>query len=118
MPEMDCKIMLAADEKLKATHAYFTQNYFLTCEDYYHEAIAYMAEVLDCHEIREPCPTEHDVSGLNNLVPVIVASSEDQFANFRRNFDKWESFYDKFKSMIHDNQSLTNVERMYYCIRI
>jgi len=83
--EMDCKIMLAADEKLKATHAYFTQNYFLTCEDYYHEAIAYMAEVLDCHEIREPCPAEHDVS-LNNLIPVIVASSEDQFANFRREF--------------------------------
>ena len=27
--ELDCKITLAADEKSKATHAYFTQNYFL-----------------------------------------------------------------------------------------
>ena len=45
--ELDCKIMLAADEKSKATHAYFTQNYFLTCEDYYHKAADYMAEY-DC----------------------------------------------------------------------
>jgi len=36
------------------------------CEDYYHEAADYMAEVLDCHEVREPRPATHDVSGLNN----------------------------------------------------
>jgi len=41
--EMDCKIMLAADEKLKTIHAYFTQNYFLTFEDCFHEAVDYMA---------------------------------------------------------------------------
>ena len=64
--ELDCKIMLAADEKSKATHAYFTQNYFLTCEDYYHQAADYMAEVLDCHEIREPRSVVHEISSPNN----------------------------------------------------
>jgi len=34
--ELDYKIMPVADKKLKATYAYFTQNYFLTCEYYYH----------------------------------------------------------------------------------
>ena len=58
--ELNCKIILAANEKLKATHVYFTQNYFLTCEDYNHEAADYIAEVLDCHEVREPRPAAHD----------------------------------------------------------
>ncbi|KYN41956.1 hypothetical protein ALC56_03625, partial [Trachymyrmex septentrionalis] len=33
---------------------------------------------------------------------------------FDGSFDKWESFRDKFKSMIHEDQNLTNVERMHY----
>ncbi|KYN30356.1 hypothetical protein ALC56_15332 [Trachymyrmex septentrionalis] len=64
--KLDCKIMLAADEKSKAIHTYFTQSYFLTYEDYYHEVADYMAQVLNCHEVRETRPAVHDVSGLNN----------------------------------------------------
>ena len=33
---------------------------------------------------------------------------------FDRSFDKWESFCDKFKSMIYDDQNLTNFEHMHY----
>ena len=52
--ELDCKIALAANEKLKAIHAYVIQNYFLTCEDYYHEATDYMVEVLYSRSQRTP----------------------------------------------------------------
>lgn len=106
--KLDCKITLAANEKLKATYAYFIQNYFLTCEDYYHEAADYMTEVLDGHKVRELRPATYNVSGLNNSV--IVASLTCR-PSTGVDFDKWESFRDKFKSMIHDDQILTNVER-------
>ena len=103
-----------ADEKSKATHAYFTQNYFLTCEDYNHEAVDYIAEVLDCYEVREPRHAVHEVSGLNNSFRSSSHLPRINLPIFDGSFDKWESFRDKFKSMIHEDQSLTNVERMHY----
>ena len=73
-----------------------------------------MAKVLDCHEVRESRPTAHDVSDLNNSFRSSSHLPRINLPTFDGSFDKWESFRDKFKSMIHENQSLTNVERMHY----
>ena len=47
--ELDGKIALLTDEKLRSSHCYFTQNSFLSCKNYYNE-VDFMAEVLDSHE--------------------------------------------------------------------
>jgi len=72
-----------------------------------------MAEILDCHEVREPCPVVYEVSGLNNFFRSSSHLPRINLPTFDRSFDKWESFYSKFKS-IHENQSLMTVERMHY----
>ncbi|KAG5327787.1 YI31B protein, partial [Pseudoatta argentina] len=59
---LDVLISKKAGGTLGHQHAYFTQNYFLTCEDYYHEAADYMG----ANEVREPRPAAHDISGLDN----------------------------------------------------
>jgi len=73
-----------------------------------------MAEVLDCYEVREPRHAVHEVSGLNNSFRSSSHLPRINLPIFDGSFDKWESFRDKFKSMIHEDQSLMNVERMHY----
>ena len=55
--ELDCKITLAMDEKLKTTQVYFIQNYFLRTI-----FTKLSTTWLDCHKVRKPRPVVHDVS--------------------------------------------------------
>jgi len=64
--------------------------------------------------VRESHPAAHDVSGLNNSLRLSSHLPRINLPTFYKSFDKWESFRDKFKSMIRDDQSLMNVERMHY----
>ncbi|XP_018399454.1 PREDICTED: uncharacterized protein LOC108777138 [Cyphomyrmex costatus] len=111
--ELDVQL-LAADEKVKATHAYFTQNYFLTCEDCYNDAADFMAELLDSHESRESSSAAYEVSGINHSFRAMSHLPRINLPTFDGTFEKWESFRDKFKSMICDDHNLTNVDRMHY----
>lgn len=113
--ELDSKISLAADDKVKTSHAYFTQNYFLACEDCYHEAVDYMAEVLDKHESRTPHPTAaHDVSGIHDSFRSTSHLPRINLPTFDGSYEQWESFRDKFKSIVQNDPRLSNVERMHY----
>ncbi|KAL6253949.1 hypothetical protein P5V15_015796 [Pogonomyrmex californicus] len=90
---------MQTDEKLKATHAYFirpTSNLFLECEDCYNEVAYYIAE--------KSCW----------LVKNRTHSIQRRSIFLQWSFDKWESFRDRFKSMIYNDPSLSNVERMHY----
>jgi len=62
---LDCKITLAAETESNLCILHPELQYFLTCEDYYHEAADYMTKILDCHEIHEPHPAAHNISGLD-----------------------------------------------------
>ncbi|KYM95826.1 hypothetical protein ALC62_13525 [Cyphomyrmex costatus] len=112
--ELDSKLTLFADGKLKETHAYFTQSYFLQCEDYYNEAADFMAEVLATHESRETPLAAHDVSEFHTSFRSMSKLPRINLPMFDGTFEKWESFRDKFKSMIYDDCTLTNVDRMHY----
>jgi len=79
--ELYCKITRIADEKLKATHKYLTEDQFLTCEDSFHEALDYISELLNCYE---PNPIAPDTDGFDPSFRIIVASAEDQLADLRR----------------------------------
>lgn len=111
--ELDGKINLLADEKTKATHIYFTEKYFLRCEDLYNEAADYMAEMLEQHQSTGQDTSSnvsrlHDSGGSSYHLPKI------QLPTFDGSFDHWESFRDKFRSMIHDDPSLSDLKRLHY----
>lgn len=102
--------MLYADDKVKSTHAYFVQNYFLTCEDCYNEAADYIAKVLTDHEM----PSAVNVSGLSDSFRLSSHLSKINLSTFDGSFDKWESFHNRFTSMLRSDTSLSNLERMHY----
>jgi len=56
------------------------------------------------HEVSELHPVAHDVNDLNNSSQSSSHLSRINLT-FDRSIDKWESFRDKFKSMIHDDRS-------------
>ncbi|KMQ89270.1 hypothetical protein RF55_11115 [Lasius niger] len=112
--EQESKINLLADDKIRASQAYFKDESFLACEDYYNEAADFMAEILATYE-----PTDHNSSGTVNRLSDSFQSSSSHLPTidlptFDGSFDKWESFRDKFKSMIHDDPQLSDIKRLHY----
>ncbi|XP_077280836.1 uncharacterized protein LOC143907758 [Temnothorax americanus] len=113
--ELHGKISFLADEKLRVSHLYFTQNYFIACEDYYNEAADYMADVLASHEDHpSPFGTLRDGSSLSEPFRTTTHLPRINLPTFDGSTDKWESFRDRFKSLVHNEPNLSNVNRMHY----
>lgn len=98
-----------------ASHPYFANQNFLQCETLYEEAADFLAEVLDTSEReRGPAPPSpvspvHDISSRpSSHLPRI------SLPTFDGSFQQWESFRDRFSSMIIEDRSLSNVERLHY----
>ncbi|XP_011687752.1 PREDICTED: uncharacterized protein LOC105449960 [Wasmannia auropunctata] len=109
---LDGQITRLSDEKLRATHSYFTGACFETCEDCYNEAADFMVEVLASYET-DPTPTitvsdPHDFSRPSPHLPKL------NLPTFDGSIDKWETFRDRFQSMIQNDPNLSNVNRMHY----
>jgi len=107
--ELHCKITQFADENLKATHAYFIEEQFLACEDSYDEAGDYLVEVLDSYE---PNLTVLDTDGSNPSSRSSSHLPKINLPTYDGSLDKWDSFRDRFKSMIINDSN--NVDRMHY----
>ncbi|XP_071652908.1 uncharacterized protein [Temnothorax longispinosus] len=111
--ELDGRIHFLADDKVKASHAYFQDAQFVTCEDSYNEAADYFAERLhgmEAHDNAAP----HDVSRFSDSIRSSSHLPKINLPSFDGSLEKWESFRDRFMSMIQNDQNLSNVERMHY----
>lgn len=111
---LDSQINLLADEKVKASHVYFKNKCFIACEDCYNETADFMAEVLATHE-----PNDHNCSGNVSRLGDSVQSSSSHLPTinlptFDGSLEKWESFRDKFRSMIHEDPQLSDLKRLHY----
>lgn len=107
--ELKSKINLLADDKAKATHTYFTNQCFIACEDCYFETVDFLAEKIASEESQvSAVATVNNSSGSSSLLPTI------DLPTFDGSYDKWESFRNKFKSIIHDDHTLSNLKRLHY----
>ncbi|XP_071578665.1 uncharacterized protein [Temnothorax nylanderi] len=111
--ELHAKISFLAEEKLRNSHLYFTQNYFIACEDYYNEAADYMSDVLASHD-DHPFGTLRDGSSLSDPFRATTHLPRISLPTFDGSTDKWESFRDRFKSLVYSEPNLSNVDRMHY----
>ncbi|XP_076638299.1 uncharacterized protein LOC143350233 [Colletes latitarsis] len=103
-----------ADHKIKATYTYFVEDPLATCEEKYQEALDFMAEVLMGVS---PPPDPAAANGQNlNVAPQHPTAHLPRInlPTFEGAFEHWESFRDRFISMVIDNQSLSNVERLHF----
>ncbi|XP_076638317.1 uncharacterized protein LOC143350246 [Colletes latitarsis] len=112
--DLDAKISAVADHKIKATYTYFAEDLLATCEQKYQEALDFMAEVLMGVS---PPPDPAAANGQNlNVAPQHPTAHLPRInlPTFEGTFEHWESFRDRFTSMVIDNQSLSNVERLHF----
>ncbi|XP_071582407.1 uncharacterized protein [Temnothorax nylanderi] len=98
---------------------YFRESQYEACEEAYQAAFDYMAE---CLEELDPyvSPNQSFESGhhplgsssafsLSNLPPITLPP-------FNGNYDEWETFRDRFTSLIINNKDLSNFSRMHFLV--
>ncbi|XP_011859229.1 PREDICTED: uncharacterized protein LOC105556738 [Vollenhovia emeryi] len=110
---LDAKLRFLSDAKSLLEHPYFKDNLFERCEEIKDATIDYMTEVaaqtsqnasLDTSQ----ASTDHIVTRPISRLPRI------DLPKFDGSFERWETFRDRFKSMIINNPNLTNVDRLHY----
>ncbi|XP_046144934.1 uncharacterized protein LOC123988537 [Osmia bicornis bicornis] len=111
--DLDAKIVAMADLQARSTLQYFVDNHFERCEECYQESLDYMSEILD-----KTSSTQETASEKGNLQPVKLRSQsllpQIQLPSFDGTFEQWESFRDKFQSIVINDNSLSNVERLHF----
>ncbi|XP_011149111.1 uncharacterized protein LOC105189010 [Harpegnathos saltator] len=110
--ELDIKLN-SATEAQKANSNYFSSKLFYQCEDYYNEATDFMAETLGTIETSQPSAI-HKVS----QDPVRPSSHLPRLdlPTFDGTPRQWESYRDRFRSLIHQDRTLSDVERLHYLL--
>lgn len=113
--DIDGQINLLADERIRASLAYFKGEQFLACEENYYEATDFMAEILSSsahsdHNTSLDGSHRCDKSQSSAYLPRI------NLPTFDGSFDKWEGFRDKFKALILSDSGLSDVKRFHYLI--
>lgn len=113
--DLDVELYTAADETLRTTNAYFKEDHLLKCEGDYHTALDFMHEVISDFEPKESSTTlTVDNSIVSTSSRPVSHLPRLALPTFDGSFANWETFRDRFKSMIVDDQGLSNVERMHY----
>ncbi|XP_029162870.1 uncharacterized protein LOC114934343 [Nylanderia fulva] len=121
---LDAKLQATASGKTKATDPYFIEAQFVACEDNYDECSDYMAEVAARTNPRlaaGPAPESaaEPAAAYASIDTSVGARPISRFPRielpaFDGSIHRWETFRDRFKSMIIDDPCLSNVERMHY----
>lgn len=112
--DLDAKIRAAIDPETAESLPYVTKDHFLACEESGEEAMDYMAEVLAKLEGGE-AGGDLNVSQTSDFgFRPSAQLPRINLPTFNGSFDRWESFRDRFKSMIIDNRNVSNVDRMHY----
>jgi len=85
------------------------EEQFLACEDFYDEAGDYLVEVLNSYE---PNLTVLDTDSSNPSARSSSHLPKINLPTYDGSLDKWDSFRDRFKSMIINDSN--NVDQMHY----
>lgn len=111
---LDAKLRLNADATAFESHPYFVGNEFGKCEDAYDVAMDFLQEQLE-EGIRSPDPSALNVSrSLEFPSHASLNLPKITLPTFDGSYDKWESFRDRFRSMIIGEASLSNVQRLHH----
>lgn len=105
------KFISTVPKSSKETLTYFTNDVYGLFEEQYTTYKTALKSALDARAIK---PTSSHA-----LSPEAMKSSEIplpriQLPIFNGKYEEWQSFYDMFVSLIHDNTSLSNVQKLHY----
>ncbi|CAL1682497.1 unnamed protein product [Lasius platythorax] len=113
---MDAELYHLCDESRRASHAYYTEDQFSACATSYEEALDTL------HEKKaelEPTPRSQSTTSadpqLNRSgIQAVSHLPKLELPTFDGTFENWETFRDRFSSMIVDDQALSNVDRLHF----
>lgn len=99
----------------RESHVYFTEDIFSKGEEEY---IIVKCELSEALQKMEPLPTTLQASNLNNSEKnnqqEIVKLPKINIPHFSGNYNDWNTFHDLYTSLIHGNQTLSNIQKMHY----
>jgi len=111
---LDAQLRVSAEPKVFETHSYFTGSEFEKCEDAYDVTMEFLQE-----QIEDGCLTlDHSAFNVSRSIEFPSHSSLNlpkiTLPTFDGSYEKWESFRDRFQSMIIGEASLSNVQRLHH----
>ncbi|XP_011858859.1 PREDICTED: uncharacterized protein LOC105556383 [Vollenhovia emeryi] len=112
--KLDAKLLAATDETERASTSYLANHEFDECQDAYDSALDYFAEVFQDLSPSSPSTSanvSHSRECTSHTPPNLPKIS---LPTFDGSFDKWESFRDRFKSMIIEEKSLSIVQKLHH----
>ncbi|XP_076546670.1 uncharacterized protein LOC143305756 [Osmia lignaria lignaria] len=113
--DLHAKIAANADPRTKTSASYFVEDQFSICEERYQEAQDFMAETL--YKV-SPSPDNSAPNGSfsNSMTsrPPATHLPRIHLPTFEGAFEEWESFRDRFTSMVINNDTLSNVDRLHF----
>ncbi|XP_076232907.1 uncharacterized protein LOC143178258 [Calliopsis andreniformis] len=103
--------------RISWTRKYFKDQFFLRCEDDYIVAADYIAECIATLQVDQPPPSTSTCS--HRSATEINARPTSQLARvnlptFSGDIATWKSFHDRFKLLIIDDPSLSDVTRLHH----
>lgn len=111
--DLDADLNCAADDDIREKHPYFTERQFATCAILYEEALDYLHEVIATFSAQSVTASAANASfqfsarSLSHLPRLELPTFDGSYSN-------WETFRDRFQSMIVVDNYLSNVEKMHY----
>ncbi|XP_046145658.1 uncharacterized protein LOC123988943 [Osmia bicornis bicornis] len=111
--DLDARIAACTDKATKSSLPYFVDNLFIESEERYQEALDYMAEVL-AKVTPPPQSTTANANSNSTTSKSTVHLPKIQLPTIDGAFTEWESFRDRFTSLVKNNDSLSNIDRLQF----
>ncbi|XP_061704588.1 uncharacterized protein LOC133515953 [Cydia pomonella] len=94
---------------------YFVENYYDKCEEKYLNLKTTLQDLLDFNT-PTPAGTPMNTSSVSGDIKTVmdVKLPRLELPKFSGLYEEWQAFEDIFTSIIHNNQSLSDVQRFYY----
>lgn len=108
----DVIIRTIVTEEEPATLKYFKENIFDVCEDAYNDAQDQL-DLLLVSFLPSSSTAPYATGKLSDLEPKIKLSPLS-LPNFDGSYTQWETFRDRFSSLVVNNNRLSNVDKMNY----
>ncbi|XP_028159300.1 uncharacterized protein LOC114352054 [Ostrinia furnacalis] len=112
--EQQHNTLLSAEPEYQQKSEYFTKDIYEQCFDNYLDLKTRMKEKLNSFECTQPSSVAVNNSTTEQSLCPNMKLPPIQFSTFSGDYRDWLSFRDVFKSLVHDNTSLSNVNKCQY----
>lgn len=107
--------LIVAKAEQKAKFRYFTENIYDKCFDLYLDLKTLMREKLDELSEQKKLTQQPQIHHVEQQQPSVTTKLPAiHLPTFSGDYREWLSFHDVFKSLVHDNTSLSNVNKCQY----